>query len=101
MKELNVYPDRMLENLNRTHGVIYSQQVLLALIDKGWTREDAYKLVQEKAMQAWSERRSFRALLESEPRVTEALTGEDLDGCFDPSYHIRHVDHVFRRVGIG
>jgi adenylosuccinate lyase len=72
----------------------------LALIDKGWTREEAYKLVQEKAMQAWTERTSFRGLLEAEPRVAESLSPADLDACFDPAYHIRHVDHVFERVGI-
>ncbi|MBI3920806.1 MAG: adenylosuccinate lyase [Armatimonadetes bacterium] len=101
MRGLNVYPERMLENLNRTQGVIHSQQVLLALVDRGWTREEAYKVVQEKAMQAWTERLSFRSLLESDAKVTGTLTEADLDACFDPTYHIRHADYIFDRVGIG
>jgi adenylosuccinate lyase len=100
MRGLIVYPERMRENLERTHGVIHSQQVLLALIDKGWTRENAYQLVQAKAMQAWTERRSFKELLEAEPSISQTLTPEELDACFDPSYHLRHVEHIFQRVGI-
>ncbi len=100
MDGLSVFPDRMQENLNRTHGVIHSQQVLLALIARGWTREDAYKLVQEKAMQAWTERTSFLELLREETRVSDTLSAADLEACFDPSYHVRHVEHIFDRVGI-
>ncbi|MCS6859496.1 MAG: adenylosuccinate lyase, partial [Abditibacteriales bacterium] len=100
MEGLVVYPDNMKRNLERTQGVIFSQQVMLALIDKGWQREDAYTLVQEKAMQAWTEQRPFRALLEADPRVRDALTPAELDACFDYGYHTKHVDYIFERVGI-
>jgi adenylosuccinate lyase len=100
VKGLIVYPENMKRNLERTQGIIFSQQVLLALIDKGWLREDAYKLVQEKAMQAWTEQKPFRALLESDARVRDALTPAQLDACFDYGYHTKNVDYVFERVGI-
>jgi adenylosuccinate lyase len=97
---LVVYPENMKRNLERTQGVIFSQQVMLALIGKGWRREDAYQLVQEKAMQAWTEQKPFRALLEADARVRDALTPAELDACFDYGYHTKHVDYIFERVGI-
>jgi adenylosuccinate lyase len=100
VKNLGVYEERMTRNLGKTFGVIHSQQVMLALIDKGMLREDAYKIAQSNAMQAWAEEISFRELLNKDERVTNLLSAEELDACFDPNYHIRNVERIYQRVGI-
>jgi adenylosuccinate lyase len=100
VQNLTVFPENMLRNMNRTFGLIFSQRVLLALIDKGLSRETAYDAVQAKAMQAWEEQRSFRELLEAEPLVQKYLTKEDLDECFDYRWHLKHVDTIFERLGL-
>ncbi|UOF92226.1 adenylosuccinate lyase [Fodinisporobacter ferrooxydans] len=100
VKNLTVFPENMIRNMNRTFGLIYSQRVLLALIDKGLARETAYDAVQAKAMQAWEEQRSFRELVEQEPLVKEYLTKEELDHCFDYHWHLKHVDTIFERLGL-
>ena len=97
---LTVYEENMLENINKTHGVIFSQRVMLKLIEKGFVREQAYDLVQPKAMQAWENRQSFRSLLESDETVMSHLTMEDLDDCFDHTYHLKSVDGIFERLGL-
>ena len=76
IEELTVFPDNMLRNMERTFGLIYSQRVLLTLIDKGFPREEAYDRVQQLAMQAWEEQRSFRALVEKDEMINEVLYGE-------------------------
>lgn len=100
VKNLGVYEERMARNLGKTFGVIHSQQVMLALIDKGMLREDAYKIAQANAMQAWTEEKSFRELLDGDERVTQVLSSQELDACFDPQYHIRNVNRIYERVGI-
>jgi adenylosuccinate lyase len=100
VKNLTVFPDNMKRNMERTFGLIYSQRVLLKFIDKGLSREEAYDTVQPKAMQAWEEQRSFRAILEEDPKVTGLLSKEELDDCFDYSWHIKNVDTIFERVGL-
>jgi adenylosuccinate lyase len=100
MDGLQVYPQRMRENVELTQGVIFSQRVMLALIDKGLSRQEAYAIVQRNAMQAWKERRPFRQLLDAEPDVTSRLSPAELDELFDYSYYLRHVDTSFRRVGL-
>jgi adenylosuccinate lyase len=90
----------MRENLELTQGVIFSQRVMLALIDKGLSREEAYVIAQRNAMQAWKERRPFRQLLDAEPDVTSRLSPVELDDIFDYGYYLRHVDASFRRVGL-
>jgi adenylosuccinate lyase len=97
---LGVYVERMRRNIGRTFGVIHSQQVMLALIDKGMLREEAYKIVQSNAMQAWQEETSFRELLEKDERVAGVLSPQELDACFDPAYHLRNLERVYERVGI-
>jgi len=97
---LVVDPERMRENLDRSYGLIYSQRVLLALTDAGLARQAAYELVQRAAMRAWRERRSFLECLQEEPGVTAHLAAEALKACFDPAWYLRHVDTVFRRVGL-
>jgi adenylosuccinate lyase len=100
IENLGVYQDHMTRNLNKTFGVIHSQQVMLALIDKGMLREDAYKIAQENAMRAWKDEISFRTLLDADERVTGVLSAPELDACFDPNYHVRNVQRIYDRVKI-
>ena len=100
MDGLQVYPQRMRENVELTQGVIFSQRVMLALIEKGLSRQEAYGIVQRNAMQAWKERRPFRQLLDAEPDVTSRFSPAELDELFDYGYYVRHVDDSFRRVGL-
>jgi adenylosuccinate lyase len=90
---MRVYPDRMLDNIDRSHGLVFSQPVLLALVAAGLSRDDAYRVVQEVAMAAWEQRRSFRSLLEADARVT--LTAEQLDDAFSLERALRNVGSVF------
>ncbi|MGB6838411.1 MAG: adenylosuccinate lyase [Dehalococcoidia bacterium] len=100
MRGLQVYPEHMRENIERTQGVIVSQRVLLALIDKGLSRQQAYELVQRNAMRAWKERHPFRELLEADPEVSGHLPPAELDELFDYTYFTRHVDASFQRLGL-
>lgn len=97
---LVVHEDRMRENLEKTGGLIYSQRVLLALVQAGVSRTRAYKLVQAHAMQAWTRRRPFRRLLEADPVVRRSLSMSALDECFNPRYYLRNVGSVYRRFGL-
>ncbi|MEM0961914.1 MAG: adenylosuccinate lyase [Bacteroidota bacterium] len=101
IERLTVYPDRMAENLHKTYGLVYSQRLLLLLIEEGLSREVAYDTVQPLAMEAWRERRSFREIVEGAPGITSKLTPEQIADAFDPAYHQRRVDEVFDRVGLG
>jgi adenylosuccinate lyase len=100
LEGLTVSEARMRENLERSHGLVYSQRVLLALAEAGLPRQRAYELVQGAAMRAWREGRPFRGCLAEEPEVTARVDGAALDACFDPRWYLRHVDDVFRRVGL-
>ncbi len=100
MRGLNVYPDNMRRNLDLTQGLVFSQRVLLSLIEAGLSRQDAYKIVQSNAMRAWKERAPFRQLLEADARVTSRLDAAALDEIFDYGYYVRHVDDSFRRLGL-
>ncbi len=84
----------------QTHGLIYSQRVMLKLIESGLSREAAYDLVQPKTAVAWDEHRDFRELLEADPEVTDRLSTADLDDAFDYHYHLKRVDTIFKRVGL-
>jgi adenylosuccinate lyase len=97
---LDVDPARMAENLEASHGNIYSQRVLLKLTESGLARQVAYELVQRHAMRAWKERRSLLELLAADPAVTERLSPSDLKACFDPAWYVRNVDTIFRRAGL-
>jgi adenylosuccinate lyase len=100
MRGLQVYPERMRENMEASYGLPLSQRVLLALIDKGLLRQDAYKLVQRNAMQSWKERRPFREFLEADADVMKHLSVSELADLFDYGYYTRHVDESFRRLGL-
>jgi adenylosuccinate lyase len=99
-EELLVYPDHMRANIDRTRGLIYSQDVMLALTQKGLKREDAYRLVQDEAMKVWKSDQSFRDLLEQRQEVTQHLSKVELDKLFDPKRSLTHVDYIFEQVGI-
>lgn len=101
MKGLHVYPQRMRDNLELSYGLVFSQRVLLALIDTGMSRQDAYKLVQRNSMQAWKERTSFLELLKGDRDVVARLGEANLEELFDYDFYIRHVDELFARSGIG
>ncbi len=101
VKNLTVFPDNMKRNMERTLGLIYSQRVLLALINKGLSREEAYDTVQPKAMEAWETQVPFRQLVEAENKITSLLSPEEIADCFDYNYHLKNVDTIFNRVGLG
>ena len=96
--KLIVYPETMQANLDKLGGLVHSQRVMLALTQKGVSREDAYRLVQRNAMPVWLEGKDFRTLLASDVEVTAALSAVELDDLFDLGYHTKHVDTIFRRV---
>jgi adenylosuccinate lyase len=100
MRGLNVYPENMQRNLELTQGLVFSQRVLLALIDHGMSRQDAYKIVQSNAMRAWRERVGFRSLFEADADVTSRLDTAALDEIFDYRYYTGQVDDSFRRLGL-
>jgi adenylosuccinate lyase len=97
---LQVYPERMKENMKQSYGLMFSQRVLLKLADTGLPRQHAYEIVQRNAMRAWQERTSFKALLEADPEVTARLQPADLAACFEPAWYLRNVDSIYRRAGL-
>ena len=98
MDKLVIYPERMIQNINMTHGVIFSQMVLLSLIEKGTTREDAYTIVQNNAMKSWQEGLEFRALLEADSTVTKYLPKKELAAIFNVNNFLKNLDFIFNRV---
>lgn len=100
VKNLTVFPENMKRNMDATYGLIYSQRVLLKLIDHGMAREAAYDLVQPKTAYAWDHQTAFRPLLEADDKITAILSKEELDDAFDYNYHLKNVDIIFERVGL-
>ena len=98
VENLLIYPERMQRNLDLLGGLVHSQRVLLALTQKGTSREDAYRLVQRNAMPVWRGEGDFLTLLKADPEVSKMLSGAELEELFDLGYHFKHVDTVFRRV---
>ncbi len=98
MEKLVVYPENMERNMGITGGLIYSQRLLLKLVEKGVTREEAYRMVQRNAMRVWEEGADYKALLRDDPDVSRLLTPAEIDEAFDIGYHLKHVDTIFRRV---
>jgi len=97
---LVVFPHRMLANLESTEGLIYSQRVLLDLVDAGMDRQEAYKLVQRHALEAWDGGKSFKSALTADPSVRKLLELDQLDALFDPADQLRHIDEIFSRLGL-
>ncbi len=101
VKNLLVYPDNMQRNMNVYGGVIFSQRVLLTLIEKGISREEAYKIVQGCAHQAWNQPNGdFRALIEQDPQVTHYLSPSEIAECFDPKLHLKNLETIYQRLDI-
>ncbi len=96
--KLVVYPENMQKNLDRLGGLVHSQRVMLALTQKGVSREDSYRLVQRNAMPVWRGEGDFLTLLKADPEVTAALSHAEIEEKFDLGYHLKHVDTIFRRV---
>ncbi len=100
IKNLQVFPENMKRNMQRTYGVPFSGRVMTKLIDKGFSREEAYDTVQPRAMQAWETQRQFRDIIAETPEITNVLSAEELDDCFNPAWHLKHVDTIFRNLGL-
>lgn len=100
MNGLVVYPENMMANMEATMGLVFSQRVLLALIEKGLLREESYKLVQTTAMESWRTKVPFRELLDHDVVIMKYLSKEELDSLFDYGYHLKHVDHILDRCGL-
>ena len=98
LKNLIVYPENMEKNLNLTGGLIYSQRVLLALTEKGATREEAYKIVQRNAMKVWQEKKDFFKELKNDLELKKYLSDDELKELFDINYHLKNIDFIFKRV---
>ena len=96
--DLVVYPERMLRNLDGSHGLVFSHRLLLALVESGLQRADAYRLVQAQAMRAWDEERDFRELVEADAEITARLDPAALDNVFDLEATVQYVDTVFDRL---
>jgi adenylosuccinate lyase len=100
IENMHVYPQNMKRSMEMSLGLTSSGSVLLALVEKGLTREQAYAVVQEKAMQAWQEGVHLRKLLEQDQTIQALLTPGELDAAFDVTHHLRHVDTIFQRLGL-
>lgn len=98
IKELTVFPETMQKNMDHSLGLVFSQQVMLALINQGVTREEAYEIVQPLAMDAWSTQSPFLELVLASTRVRELLSEEAIKSCFDYNYHVKYVDVIFKRL---
>jgi adenylosuccinate lyase len=95
---LQVYPERMKENLGRSYGLYNSQNVLISLTEKGMTREDAYALVQKNAMLSWKTKKQFKGLLAGDKEVKKYLSARELNDIFDLKHYFRNIDYIFKRV---
>ena len=100
VRDLNIDAGRMMENIESTHGVLFSQRVLLALVERGMAREEAYGIVHRGAMESWETGRDFRAMMRSDREVQQAMPPHELEALFDYKYYVRHVDEIFARVGL-
>ena len=100
MKGLNVYTRKMEKDIDITHGLVYSQRVMLALIDKGLSRQEAYKLTQRSAMKSWQKGKKFLKLLKADADVMKAISEHELESLFDVKYYLRYVDDIFERLSL-
>jgi adenylosuccinate lyase len=95
-----VFEDNMMTNINKTNGLIYSQRVMLSLIDKGWSREKAYDIIQPLAMKSYKEKISYKDLLAADKEITSILNLKELNELFNPGYYLRNVDNIYKRIGL-
>jgi adenylosuccinate lyase len=97
---LVVYPDNMAENIDKTRGLVFSQQLMLELVGKGVLREEAYRMVQTNAMKSWNEKLDFREMVSNDEEIKEYLGPDDMDRVFDLGLYTSGVDFIFRRCGL-
>lgn len=95
---LKVYPENMLINLNKTQGLVFSERILLELVNKGLKRDDAYKIVQRNAMSVWEGKGVFRDLLKNDKELKNYLNSKEIEECFDLKHHLRNIDYIFKRI---
>ena len=100
IQNLTVFEDNMLANINKPNGVIFSQRFMLKLIEKGWSREKAYDIVQPNAIKSWENHLDFKKLMEENAEVSKVLTRKEISDCFNPQHHVKNVDIIYKRVGI-
>ena len=100
IENLLVYPENMRRNLNLTGGLIFSQEVLLALVKKGIAREDAYAMVQRNAMQVWEKKKDFKALLKTDDQITALLNDDEIDALFDLNKVMKNINKIYKRLGL-
>jgi adenylosuccinate lyase len=100
MRGLLVYPQKMKRNIELTKGLVFSQRVMLTLIDKGLSRQKAYELVQRNAMKTWEKNRDFLKLLKADADITAILAPEELEPLFNEQYYLRYIDDIFKRIGL-
>ena len=100
LENLTVFPEKMIEDIWLTKGVIFAQRVLYKLIEKGFVREKAYDTVQPIAMKALNEKKSYQELLHLDPVVSNTLTSEEIDSCFTLEYYMENVDYIYKRIGL-
>lgn len=100
VKNLTVFPENMKRNMGRTYGVPFSGRLMTKMIDKGYSREQAYDTVQPRAMQAWETGRQFRDIVEETEAITSVLSKEEIEDAFNPAWHLKHVDTIFKKLGL-
>ena len=100
MRGLLVYPQKMKRNIDITKGLVFSQRVMLTLIDKGLSRQKAYELVQRNAMKTWEKNRNFLKLLKADEEIAALLSPEEVESLFNEQYYLRYIDDIFKRVGL-
>ena len=100
MEHLQVYPENMLDNLNKTGGLFFSQRLLLSLVEKGLSRDDAYRLVQDLAMRVWAREGSLYDLCRKDPVVTKKMAAEELEEIFDMQYYLKNIDYIYTKIGL-
>ena len=98
MERLIVYPENMMRNLEKTEGLIFSQSVLLALVDKGITREEAYRLVQKNAMESWTRGKNFLKLLKKDKKIGQLMTEPEIEKIFNLKAQFRNINTIFKRI---
>jgi adenylosuccinate lyase len=100
MEHLSVYPENMLDNLNKTGGLFFSQRLLLSLVEKGLSRDDAYRLVQDLAMRVWAREGSLYDLCRKDPKVSKKITAEELKEIFNLQYYLKNIDYIYKKIGL-
>jgi adenylosuccinate lyase len=98
IEELRIHEDRMLENMELTRGLVFSQRTMLLLVEKGLAREDSYKIVQENSMKTWDDGLDFRELISNDRRVTDIVSPQELSELFDYSHYTKYVDDIFDKA---